>query len=75
MRMPKVSVYLPDDLYRRAKEHDLPISKLAQDAIRDALEGDRNRAWIERALSRPPRTTRRVDISALMDEVRDEFGA
>lgn len=72
--MPKVSVYLPDDLYRRAKDHDLPISALAQEAITKALDGRRNEEWIERAMTRPPRTTRKIDVPALMDEVREEFG-
>jgi post-segregation antitoxin (ccd killing protein) len=73
--MPKVSVYLPDDLYRSAKEHDLPISKLTQDALRRALEGKPNEAWVRRMRERLPGRCREFDTSALMDEVRDEFGA
>lgn len=42
--MPKVSVYLPDELYRRAKEKDLPISTLTQEAIERALQ-DVRRAY------------------------------
>jgi len=72
--MPKVSVYLPDDLYRRAKEHDLPISKLAQEAITDALDGKPNEAWLHRMRERLPGKARAFDTSALMDEVREEFG-
>jgi post-segregation antitoxin (ccd killing protein) len=72
--MPKVSVYLPDDLYRRAKEHELPISKLTQEAITAALDANPNEEWIERALARPPRVAREFDTSALMDEVREELG-
>jgi hypothetical protein len=73
--MPKVSVYLPDDLYRRAKEHDLPISKLAQEAITDALESKPNEEWVRRMRARLPGRSREFDTSALMEEVREEFGA
>lgn len=30
--MPKISVYLPDDLYREVRERNLPLSALTQDA-------------------------------------------
>lgn len=73
--MPKVSVYLPDDLYQAARAEDLPISTLAQQAIRGALERRANAAWIERAKARPVREDLDFDTAALMDEVRDEFGA
>jgi post-segregation antitoxin (ccd killing protein) len=32
--MPKMTVYLPDDLFAIVKERDLPVSELLQDAIR-----------------------------------------
>ena len=72
--MPKVSVYLPDELYREARERDLSISMLTQRALREAIDDHRNRAWIRRARERTggPRT---VDTARLLDEVRDEFGA
>lgn len=73
--MPKVSIYLPDDLYRRAKEHDLPISKLTQEAIVEALEGRRNEEWIARMRERLPGRARTFDTSSLMDEVAEDFGA
>jgi post-segregation antitoxin (ccd killing protein) len=73
--MPKVSVYLPDDLYRRARDRGLPISALAQHAIEDALRGDSNQRWIDAARQRPSRSSRQVDVSALLDEVREEFGS
>ena len=72
--MPKVSVYLSDDLYARAKAQSLPISSLAQKAIESALRRDSNAEWIERMRARPALTVRPYDISDLMDEVRDEFG-
>lgn len=33
-RMPRVQVYLPDDLYRALKEYGLSPSKLLQEAVR-----------------------------------------
>lgn len=73
--MPKVSVYLPDELYRRAREEELPISTLTQDAIAAALRARSTDEWIERAAGRPPRLDRTIDTTRLMDEVREDFGA
>lgn len=73
--MPKISIYLSDDLYREAKARELPLSALAQEAIERAVDAARVDAWVERVRSRPPRMSRRIDTAALMDEVREEFGA
>lgn len=70
--MPKVSVYLSDDLYRAARDRGLSVSALAQHAIEEALRTDANQEWIDRARRRP--TQPAIDIPALMDEVREEFG-
>ena len=32
-----MQVYLPDELYREVKAHDLPASELLQSAVRDEL--------------------------------------
>lgn len=73
--MPKVSIYLSDDLYERAKAGNLQLSALAQEAFERALDRDANAAWIERMRRRPPLVGPDFDISALMSEVREEFGA
>ncbi len=75
--MPKVSVYLSDELYREARNLDLSISALTQEAVRAALERRRTRLWVESVRAREPRLPPDVDLdtAALMDEVRDEFGA
>jgi post-segregation antitoxin (ccd killing protein) len=70
--MPKISVYLPDDLYREARDMELPISALAQEAIRSALVRTRNTHWIARARARNADGPR-IDTSALLDEVRGDF--
>jgi post-segregation antitoxin (ccd killing protein) len=71
--MPKVTVYLPDDLYQQARERGLPVSTLAQQALEQAIARDRATAWVTAVESRPPRVKRRLDTSTLMDQVRDEF--
>lgn len=44
--MPRVQVYLPDDLYEAVKKHGLPASRLLQEAVRADL---RRREAIEEA--------------------------
>jgi post-segregation antitoxin (ccd killing protein) len=73
--MPKVSVYLPDELYRRARERGLKLSALTQAALEEALRADANGPWIDAQRHRPPRVTSDFDTAALLGEVRDEFGA
>lgn len=36
--MPRLQVYLPDELYEQLKSHDLPASELLQTAVRAELE-------------------------------------
>ena len=36
-RMPRMQVYLPDELYRAVKERGLPASELLQEAVRAEL--------------------------------------
>jgi post-segregation antitoxin (ccd killing protein) len=38
MRMPRLQVYLPDDLYKQLKSRGLPASELLQTAVRAELE-------------------------------------
>jgi post-segregation antitoxin (ccd killing protein) len=73
--MPKVSVYLPDELYRQARDHHLPISSLAQEAIERALRTADTKRWIEATRGRSVQVKSDFDTERLMDEVRDEFGA
>ncbi len=69
--MPKVSVYLSDELYRAARDRGLSVSTLTQHALEEALRSDAKREWIERARARP--TQPAIDTTALMDEVREDF--
>lgn len=49
--MPRMQVYLPDDLYRAVKEHGLGASKLLQGAIRVELRQRRLAEETERYLT------------------------
>lgn len=71
--MPKVSIYLPDDLYDAVRRHGLPVSSVAQKALEAAVAQQGTRAWVDQARRRPIRHTA-LDTSTLLAEVRDEFG-
>lgn len=72
--MPKVSVYLSDDLYVEARAQGLSLSTLAQNAVEQALRAARTE-WVQRVRSRPPRVTRPIDTKAALDAAREELGA
>lgn len=57
-RMPRLQVYLPDELYRAVKERRLPASELLQGAVRAEL---RRQALLE-------------DTDRYLSEVVDEVG-
>ena len=68
-RMPRMQVYLPDELYRAVKERHLPASELLQDAVRAELrrqellaETDRYIEALAQEVGEPsPETVRRAD--------------
>ena len=73
--MPKVSVYLPDDLYRAARDRNLSISTLTQRAIEQELGVSATNQWIDRVRTRPRRSVGTFDTAQVLDEVRADFGA
>jgi post-segregation antitoxin (ccd killing protein) len=73
--MRKVTVYLPDELYRRAREQGVKLSAITQAALERELAVDPNAGWVEVVRAREPRVDQLVDTSRLLDEVRDEFGS
>jgi len=73
--MPKVSIYVPDALYDEVRRRSIPLSTVAQRAFEDAVRADRNHAWIAAARERVSRTSQVIDSAAVLDDVRDEFGA
>jgi len=72
--MPEVSVYLPDDLYRRARESGISLSAVMKEAVERALSASDVAAWIARERARPTRARREADVASLMEEVHTEFG-
>jgi len=72
--MPKVSVYLPDELYREARMRKLPLSSLVQEAVERALRNSDRQEWVLRLRSRPQRHEGVIDTAGLLFSVREEFG-
>lgn len=72
--MPKVSIYLPDALYREAQARRLPLSTLAQQAVEAALRESDRQDWVAGVRSRPQRCHTVIDTTLLLTEVREEFG-
>ena len=72
--MPKVSVYLPDALYRAAQARRLSLSTLTQEAVERALRESDRQDWVGRVRARPRRCTARIDTTAVLNDVRSEFG-
>jgi hypothetical protein len=71
--MPDITIYLSDDLHRRVKEAELAVSKIAQEAFKEAL--DRH----ERILSDPDPVVQRLrgtiaDYAALKRKEGREVG-
>ena len=73
MRMARVNVYLPDDLAAEVKAAGMNVSKITQEALRDALAGARTDAWLaEVAKDRPTGVTHEQVMTALR-EAREEL--
>lgn len=73
--MPKVSVYIPDDLYDAVRKHGISISTVSQKALKMELRRQTNIDWVEQVRSRPARVQSHIDTAAVLADVRDEFGA
>ncbi len=54
MRMARVNVYLPDDLAAAAKEYELNISGITQEALRQRLSAVRVDRWLDGVTSSRP---------------------
>ena len=72
--MPKVSVYLPDELYREARMRQLPLSSLVREAVERALQNSDRQEWVVRVRSHPRRHDGAIDTASLLCSVREEFG-
>ena len=75
--MARVNIYLPDDLAKRAREAELNVSGIAQEALERALSINATNAWLESVLADPPLAglgLTHADVIAALDEVRAEAG-
>jgi post-segregation antitoxin (ccd killing protein) len=76
--MPKVSVYLPDELYDEVRSRNLPLSAITQRAVEQAVRVESVNEWVAEARSRPRRVQHPVSdarMAEIWDEVDEEFGA
>ena len=76
-RMPRVQVYLPDDLHEQLKQRNLPASELLQVALRAELERQDALAETERYLDElvtevgEPSQRQQTKADAIARRVRD----
>ena len=73
--MPKVRLDVPDALYDQVRRHGISMSAVAQRALEDEVRRRVNLEWIKDARTRKARTRRLIDTSAVLEEVREEFGS
>lgn len=75
MRMARINVYLPDELAKAARDEDLNVSALTQQAVRDALAAAATDRWLA-SLPRHGRSSVTSDeVVAAVHAARDELGA
>ncbi len=75
--MPRVNVYLPDDLAAAARGAGLNLSALAQEAIRRELAGRTTDAWLatlEAAQTPVPHDTALAALDAAREEPATRHG-
>ena len=74
--MPKVNVYVPEEMYEELRRRHLPVSQIAQEAFSKAITEDENpnAEWIARILARPRRrySVTTEELMAAVDEEEDE---
>lgn len=77
MRMPRVQVYLPDDLHDALKQRGLPASELLQIALRAELERqdalDETARYLEDLAAEvgEPSARQRAHAAAIVRRIRD----
>jgi post-segregation antitoxin (ccd killing protein) len=73
MRMPRVNVYLPDDLAAEAKRAGLNISSLTQDAIRSSLAIQDLALWQKRVAELDSLGVGHSKVIEAVNSAKDEF--
>ena len=74
VRMVLVNLHLPDDLVEQARAADLDMSRLAQDAIRRALDARAVNDWLDELASLPPAGIDPAVVKEAVRSAKDEFG-
>jgi post-segregation antitoxin (ccd killing protein) len=69
--MPRVNIYLPDDLAAAVRAAGLNLSSLTQEAIRRHLAGRTTDTWLA-TLDSTPAHVSHDDALAALDAARDE---
>lgn len=75
--MPRMQVYLPDDLYRAVKERELPASELLQEAVAAELRrvelNEQADAYLEELIADvgEPSARERARADAIARRIRD----
>jgi post-segregation antitoxin (ccd killing protein) len=72
--MPRVNVYLPDDLAAAARAAELNLSSLTQEAIRRELAGRTTDAWLA-TLDPVPTPVPHDTALAALDAAREDSAA
>lgn len=75
MRMARVNVYLPDDLAKAARDEDLNVSALAQQAVRDALAAAATDRWLATVPGGIDPSVSHEAVIEAIDAAREELGA
>lgn len=69
-----VSLHLPDYLVEQARAADLDVSRLAQDAIRRALDARAVNEWLDDLASLPSLGIDPAVVKEAVRSAKDEFG-
>ncbi len=72
--MPRVNIYLPDDLAEQAKLAGMNVSQVAQDALREQLRRQRMSDWVGRVSKRPPTGVSHNQVIGALHAVRENMG-
>ena len=79
--MPRMQVYLPDELYKAVKERDLPASELLQEAVEAELRrqrlNDEAQRYVQDLIAEvgEPSTRERARAAAIARRIRDRAAA
>lgn len=74
MRMPRVNVYLPDDLAAAVREADLNVSGIAQAALAAALAERQTDRWLDEVARLRPTGVTHAQVLDAVGAARDELG-